>query len=75
MAKALSRQVISLKSGPTELHAYLKKYHAEFYRESSQDHGHVYWSAPVKQWLLVMKKGNNAIVTFHAQDDCPCKMI
>jgi hypothetical protein len=82
MAKTISKVLIPLKSGPSELHTFLKKYHAEFIRESSKNEvgdgtpaGHVYWSAPVGNWLLVVKKGNNAQVTFHAKDDCPCKMI
>lgn len=75
MAKALSKQMIPLTSGTDELYAFLRKYHAEFVRESSTEKGHVYWSAPIAQWLLVMKKGNQAQVTFHAADDCPCKMI
>lgn len=75
MAKALSKISIPLGDGGAALHAYLKKYRAEFYNDSSTEKGHVYWSAPVSQWILVMKKGKNAQVTFHAADDCPCKMI
>jgi hypothetical protein len=75
MSKALSKVNISLKGGTQELYDFLKRYRAEYVRESSSEKGHVYWSAPVGQWLLVMKKGANAQVTFHAKDDCPCKMI
>lgn len=75
MAKALSKVSISLKNGTGEYHAFLKKYHAEFVRESSTEKGHVYWSAPVGQWILALKRGNNMQLTFHAKDDCPCKMI
>jgi hypothetical protein len=75
MAKALSKTTISLKDGPAALHAFLARYHAQLQPDSSTEKGHVYWSAPVGQWILVMKKGRNAQVTFHAADDCPCKML
>jgi sarcosine oxidase gamma subunit len=75
MARALSQKVIPLKDGTDALYAFLRQYHAEFNRDSSTERGHVYWSAPVGQWILVMKKGSNAQVTFHAADDCPCQMI
>jgi hypothetical protein len=74
MAK-LAKTMIPLANGPAELNAYLKQYQAELYRDSSTEKGLVYWSAPVNMWILVMKKGKRAQVTFHAADDCPCKMI
>lgn len=73
--KALSKQVISLKDGGTALHAFLKRYHAQHFPDSSTEKGHVYWSAPTVQWMLVQRKGPNAIVTFHDKDNCPCKML
>jgi hypothetical protein len=75
MAKALSKKMISLKEGADELHSFLDQYQAQYYNDSSTQKGHVYWSEPISQWILVMKKGNKAQVTFHAADDCPCKMI
>jgi hypothetical protein len=75
VSKALSKKEISLAGGAQPLYDFLKQYRAEYMRESSTEQGHVYWSAPVNQWLLVMRKGNKAIVTFHAADDCPCKML
>lgn len=75
MSKALSKKEISLVGGTGPLYDFLKQYRAEYMRESSTDKGHVYWSAPVNQWLLVMKRGNKAIITFHAADDCPCQML
>jgi len=72
---ALAKKLIQLGDGGEELRTFLRQYHAEFMRDSSTEKGHVYWSAPVSQWMLVMKKGKNAQVTFHAADDCPCKMI
>lgn len=75
MAKAIYKQTISLKSGPQPLYDFLAKYKASIYRDSSTEKGHVYWSEPVGQWILVMRKGDNAIVTFHAADDCPCSML
>lgn len=75
MAKASAKQLISLKNGREELDKYLRTYQAEFMRESSTEKGHVYWSAPVGMWMLVMKKGDNAQVTFHHKANCPCKML
>lgn len=72
---ALSKQLISLKGGPKPLHDFLARYKAEYMHDSSTEKGHVYWSAPINQWLLVMKKGDNAQITFHAANDCPCKML
>lgn len=75
MTKAQTKLLISLKNGRGELDTFLRKYHAEFQKESSSDVGHVYWSAPVGMWILVMKKGDNAQVTFHHKDNCPCQYI
>lgn len=75
MAKALAQKLIPISNGPNELHAFLRQYQAQYYDDSSTEKGHVYWSAPINQWLLVMKKKGNARVTFHAADDCPCKLI
>lgn len=75
MAKAHPKTMIPLKNGTGELHAFLQRYHAVLQADSSTEKGHVYWSAPVGQWILVMRKGNQAQVTFHAADDCPCKML
>jgi len=70
-----TKKLIPLNDGGAALKAFLGQYHAEFMRDSSSEKGHVYWSAPVTQWILVMKKGKNAQVTFHAKDNCPCQMI
>jgi len=75
MARSLSKKVISLKGGNEPLHAFLGQYQAEFKEDSSSEKGHVYWVPALGNWILVMKKGNNAIVTFHAANDCPCQMI
>ena len=72
---AQSKKMIPLGDGGAALREFLSSYHAEFMRDSSTEKGHVYWSAPVTQWILVMKKGKQAQVTFHAKDDCPCQMI
>lgn len=71
MAKALAKEMVALDGLP----GYLKRYQAQYFNDSSTDKGHVYWSAPVQRWMLVMRKGNQAQVTFHAPEDCPCKMI
>ena len=75
MAKALSKKMFPVNDGGAALHAFLSQYQAQYYPDSSTEKGHVYWSAPVNQWILVMKKRGKAQVTFHAADDCPCKMI
>ncbi len=75
MAKANAKKEIDITHSPKPLWDFLKQYQAHLYKDSSTEKGHVYWSAPISQWLLVMRKGNKAIVTFHAADDCPCKMI
>jgi hypothetical protein len=74
MAKA-AKKVFPLGDGGAALHTFLEQYQAEFMRESSTERGHVYWSGPVDQWILVMKKGGKAQVTFHHRDNCPCKML
>ncbi len=77
MAKALARQIISLKNGREEVYAFLRKYQATYYRNSSSARGQVFWSAPINQWLLLMKPPDTDAVqiTFHAAADCPCKRI
>lgn len=56
-----------------QLQEKLREYRAEFDRNSSTEKGHVYWSRPVGMWILVMRKGPNAEITFH--HDCPCSLI
>lgn len=56
-----------------QLHAKLREYHAEFDKQSSTEKGHVYWSRPLSMWMLVLRKGSNAEITFH--HDCPCSLI
>jgi hypothetical protein len=73
MAKA--KKVISLANGSEELHAFLDQYQAEYVEDSSSERGHVYWVPALENWILVMRKGGNAIVTFHPADKCPCQMI
>jgi hypothetical protein len=76
MAQALAKKLISIKDNDTTaLYAFLNQYQAELMRDSSTEKGHVYWSSPVQMWILVMKKGNDAQVTFHGPNDCPCKII
>lgn len=76
MAKALPQKLIPLGDGGKALHEYLKLYKARLYKDSSTEKGHVYWTdASGGMWLLVMKKGTNARVTFHPPDDCPCSKI
>lgn len=48
----------------------LRGYKAERHRDVSTDKGHVYFSRPLQQWILVQRKGDQAILTFSAE--CPC---
>jgi hypothetical protein len=75
MAKALARKVISIANGTTELYDFYRQYRAELLRDLGSEKGQVYWSRPVGQYILAMRKGNNVILTFHAEDDCPCKLL
>lgn len=75
MAKSLAKKMIPLANGPAELHAFLTQYRATLQQTSSTEKGHVYWSAPLGNWIMVMRRGNKAQVTFHGVDDCPCKII
>jgi len=75
MANALAKKLIPLKDEGKALYAFLNQYQAELKRDSSTEKGHVYWSAPVQMWILVMKKGSDAQITFHAPNDCPCTML
>lgn len=76
---ALSKVMISLKDGQGELNNYLTSYRAEHIPESGTEKGQIFWSAPVAMWMMVMQKKVKGVphaqVTFHAKDDCPCKMI
>jgi len=69
MAKSSKKLVVPLNA----LHAKLREYQAEFDRQSSTEKGHVYWSRPISMWMLVLRKGKNAEITFH--HDCPCSLI
>jgi hypothetical protein len=55
------------------LRNFLAGYRAEFQRDVSSADGHIYWSAPLRKWLLVRKKGLTVDVTFH--NDCPCSEL
>ncbi len=57
----------------SHLQSKLDEYKAEIDRDSSTQKGHVYWSRPISMWMLVMRKGPNAEVTFH--HECPCSLI
>jgi hypothetical protein len=52
------------------LAATLKGYSARVHNDVSTNKGKVFFSAPLKKWILVMRKGDNAFLTF--SDDCPC---
>lgn len=75
MAKTLSKKMISLKNGQGELDEFLHAYKAEYVPESSTNKGQIFWAPQNMVWIMVMKKGNKAQVTFHAKDDCPCSRL
>lgn len=49
----------------------LKGYKAERHNDVSTDKGMVFFSRPLQKWILVQRKGDQAILTFST--DCPCK--
>jgi hypothetical protein len=55
------------------LRNFLAGYRAEFQRDVSSTDGHIYWSKPLRKWMLVRKKGMTVDVTFH--NDCPCSEL
>lgn len=52
------------------LHDALRSYRAEIQRDVSSSKGHIYYSRPLRKWILVRRKGNKAELGFY--DDCPC---
>lgn len=57
----------------TQLHATLRQYQAVMHRDVSTDKAHVYYSNPIQKWMAVVKKGNECIISFHAE--CPCSKV
>lgn len=53
-----------------ELGNVLKSYRAERHKDVSTNKGTVFFSRPLKKWILVQRKGDQAILTF--SNDCPC---
>lgn len=53
-----------------QLNEYLRRYQAVLHRDVSNEKAHVYFSRPVGKWIAVLRKGDNAILTFTAE--CPC---
>lgn len=51
----------------------LRRYQAVLHRDVSTDKAHVYFSRPVQRWIAVMRKGDNAILTF--TEECPCHRV
>lgn len=56
-----------------QLQATLQRYRAEIHRDVSTEKAHVYFSRPMQKWIAVVKKGDNAILTFH--EECPCSRV
>ena len=50
--------------------AYIKKYRARLEREYSNASRHVYYSRPMRQWIIVRRKGDQA--EFEFTSECPC---
>jgi hypothetical protein len=67
--KATSRLEVPLD----QLHPTLSRYSAKIHRDVSTEKAHVYFSAPIQQWIAVVAKGQKAILTFHAE--CPCSKV
>jgi hypothetical protein len=55
------------------LPATLKGYKAERHLYVSTEKGAVFFSRPLKKWILVQKQGNTAVLRF--SDDCPCSRM
>lgn len=52
------------------LHDRLRQISAQFMPQRSNGKMHVYWSAPMRQWIKVVRAGNNVTLSYHAT--CPC---
>jgi len=52
------------------LNGYLSGYRAKLLPEYSTNQEHVYYSGPLRKWITVQKRGNNAVLKF--LDYCPC---
>jgi hypothetical protein len=56
-----------------DFHAHLRSYRAEALSEFNNEHRHVYYSAPMKQYITVRRpKGSGDTVEFEFTKDCPC---
>lgn len=67
MSKHVSKVPVS------QLHEVLRRYQAKRHTDVSTDKGVVFFSAPMQKWILVRRKGDDAILEF--SDDCPCKSM
>ncbi len=56
-----------------KLHETLRAYQAVLHRDVSTEKGHIYFSSPLQQWILVQRKGENVNLTFSAE--CPCSKL
>lgn len=56
-----------------KLHETLRQYQAVIHRDVSTEKGHIYFSRPMQQWILVQRKGANATLTFSSE--CPCSKL
>lgn len=55
----------------TALHPRLRSLGAQFMPDRSSANAHIYWAAPSRRWIKVVKAGPNAVkLTYHAT--CPC---
>lgn len=53
-----------------QMNEYLRGYRAEYLREYSNAHRHVFYSRPLRKYITVRKRGGKAMFEF--TDDCPC---
>lgn len=54
----------------TQLHSRLRSLSAAFQQDRSSQVAHIYYSAPLRRWIKVVRVGNVAKLTYHAT--CPC---
>jgi hypothetical protein len=52
------------------MYEHLRGYQAEAEPGISNGKRHVYYSRPMRKWIIVRRRGNQA--EFEFKDDCPC---
>lgn len=52
------------------LHARLRSLSAQYMPDRSSAVAHIYYSAPSRRWIKVVRKGPMVVLSYHAT--CPC---